>query len=346
MKPAFETAIIIKNKTRLEMLTERFSTKASADFYITQQQQNFYSKAVSFKKKTKAPAPKAIKQTKVAPEIKKGEGIAKYEAEHNQFYKVLQSVQKQLDQALKTKIIEQDFLPSYVFAPHDLIVVVGQDGLVANTAKYVGNQPIVAINPNPDIFDGVLLPFTEFNFMPTVWQILQNNYSVENITLAEAELNDGQKLLAFNDFFIGPKTHSSARYRIDYREHSENQSSSGIIVSTGAGSTGWLSSLFNMANGIFREFTSYPNYKYQPISRQANQLVFVVREPFISKTSKAGIVAGNILADEEIIIESFMPEEGIIFSDGIQKDFLDFNSGAIATIRIAEQKARLVKKLE
>ena len=39
------------------------------------------------------------------------------------------------------------------------VVTLGQDGLVANTAKYVGAQPIVAVNPEPGRFDGILLPF-------------------------------------------------------------------------------------------------------------------------------------------------------------------------------------------
>lgn len=33
---------------------------------------------------------------------------------------------------------------------------------------------------------------------------------------------------------------------------------------------------------------------------------------------------------------------GVIFSDGIESDFLNFNSGSIATIGIAKEKARLV----
>ena len=85
-------------------------------------------------------------------------------------------------------------------------------------------------------------------------RVLAGKYNYEMVTMAETELNDGQKLLAFNDFFIGPSSHTSARYEITFDGHSENHSSSGIIVSTGAGSTGWLSSLFNMANSIHQTF--------------------------------------------------------------------------------------------
>jgi hypothetical protein len=37
-----------------------------------------------------------------------------------------------------------------------------------------------------------------------------------------------------------------------------------------------------------------------------------------------------------------MPENGVIFSDGIEKDFLEFNSGATLTITIAQQRGCLV----
>ena len=66
---------------------------------------------------------------------------------------------------------------------------------------------------------------------------------VKLVTMAKAALNNGQVLYGVNDLFIGPKTHCSARYLIRSGEASETQSSSGVIVSTGMGSTGWLKKL-------------------------------------------------------------------------------------------------------
>jgi hypothetical protein len=45
---------------------------------------------------------------------------------------------------------------------------------------------------------------------------------------------------------------------------------------------------------------------------------------------------------EELVLESLMPSAGVIFSDGMESDFLQFNSGALARVRAAEQRARLV----
>lgn len=328
-----ENAIIVRNKTRLEQLTERFNTQDQAKFYITQSKKAFnFQKAA---KLSKQGAPEVIDE---APE----EEFKMYDEEHKRFYDSFDLIQKNLSKVLKFKVIQQDFLPSYIFSEKDVVIVIGQDGLVANTAKYVHGIPIIAVNPDSERYDGVLLPFNQFSVVTALQQVLSGKYNYEDVTMAETELNDGQKLLAFNDFFIGPSSHTSARYEISFRGHSENHSSSGIIVSTGAGSTGWLSSLFNMANSIHQTFGDIQPLPYQPIQKSEDKLVFVVREPFLSKTSQINLTSGVLNAGDELTLESHMPQNGIIFSDGIQNDFLRFNSGAIATIRIAKVKAKLV----
>lgn len=335
MKNKIENAIIVRSRTRLEQLTERFNTMEQAKFYITQSK-----KAFNFKKASKA-APMMQAATNV-PDQSEEDDFKMYDDEHNKFYESFDILQGNLSKFLKFKVVEQDFLPNYIFSENDMVVVIGQDGLVANTAKYVHNIPIVAVNPAPDKYDGVLLPFNRNSVLSAVESVLSGNYNYEEVTMAEVELNDGQKLLAFNDFFIGPSSHTSARYEITFGGYSENHSSSGIIVSTGAGSTGWLSSLFNMANSIHQTFGNVQPLPYQPIAKTEEKLVFVVREPFLSKTSQINLTSGIIRRGDELVLESHMPQNGIIFSDGIQSDFLKFNSGAIATIRIADAKAELV----
>ena len=75
---------------------------------------------------------------------------------------------------------------------------------------------------------------------------------------------------------------------------------------------------------------------------EQDELFFVVREPFESKYSDANIVSGFVDEDHPLVNESFMPQKGVIFSDGIEKDFLNFNSGAIVKIGLADSKAHLI----
>jgi hypothetical protein len=147
----------------------------------------------------------------------------------------------------------------------------------------------------------------------------------------------------------------------------EAQSSSGVIVSTGLGSTGWLKSLLTGAAGIMqaggqRALEMQAELNLRGSTRQSadhkpskvrltvnsefawdsNYLRFTVREPFPTRTTAAGLVFGRIASDESLVLVSQMPEYGVIFSDGIEKDFLEFNSGTRATIGIAEKKGCLV----
>jgi len=249
-----------------------------------------------------------------------------------------------LQNILKVHEIERGMLPNFMFSETDLVVAIGIDGLVANTAKYLNGQPLVAVNPDPETIDGVLLPFNVSTAILAVRNVLRGQAKNQQITMAKVNLNDGQSLLAFNDFFIGIKSHISARYVIEVNGRRERQSSSGVVVSTGIGSTGWLSSMFNMANGILAGTRGEISDLLSPMRLDWNdeRLAYVVREPFVSKTSKASIVFGYSTLTSPLIVHSEMPEGGVIFSDGIESDYLVFNSGMIATISVADKKTNLV----
>ena len=247
-----------------------------------------------------------------------------------------------MSKIIKNKTVERVYLPSFIFSETNLIVVIGQDGLVANTAKYAKTCPIVAVNPDKARYDGILLPFSTNDFTEGVDQVISGKYNARTVHFAEARLNDGQRLLAFNDLFIGASSHVSARYKISFNGQTEEHSSSGLIVSTAAGSTGWLSSVFNMAYGVAGLFEQNLTPK-KPVL-QDNEILFAVREPFKSIRTQTGITAGLIHQRNRLSVESLMTTGGVIFSDGIESDFLKFNSGAIATIGMAPETATLVLK--
>ena len=170
---------------------------------------------------------------------------------------------------------------------------------------------------------------------------IENRAEIRDVTLGEVQLNDGQRMLAFNDFFIGCAGHASARYTLRFAGRAEPQSSSGVIVSTGAGSTGWFSSMFNMVEGFSRWMGEGEQPRMQ-LSWDDPRLLWAVREPFKSKHSSTELVAGVLDREKELVLESLMPSRGIIFSDGVESDFLEFNTGTIARISQAQQRAHLV----
>ncbi|MBI2331716.1 MAG: NAD+ kinase [Chloroflexi bacterium] len=304
----FEKIILVARRTRLEGLVDRFNTVGQARFYLEHGGGNFDL----------------------------------YQKEHDLYYQAVASLRSDLQTFLKVHEIERGMLPNFLFSETDLVVAIGIDGLVANTAKYLSGQPLVAVNPDPTTIDGVLLPFNVSTAISAVKNVLKGQVKARQITMAKVDLNDGQSLLAFNDFFVGVKSHVSARYVIETQGRRERQSSSGVIVSTGIGSTGWLSSMFNMANGILAGSSSVGSLSPVRFDWGEEKLTYVVREPFVSKSSQAGIVFGYATPASPLVIHSEMPENGIIFSDGVEADYLAFNSGTVATISVADKKTNLV----
>jgi NAD kinase len=333
------TIAVVTQPTRLEGLVARWATKSAAKFRVKQ--------AALHKLAARAPqssrgAVATATAAELAEEQKAGElAFALYEQEDRAQHVTLDRLKRELDIGFPLKFVVREYLPTFDFRGCIAVVVVGRDGLVANAAKYVGGLPIVAVNPDPQRIDGVLLPFNVRQARQAVQRTTENRAKVREVTLAEVTLNDGQQMLAFNDFFIGCQSHVSARYVLQVNGRSESQSSSGLLVSTGAGSTGWLSSVVNMTEGIARWSGGELAHGVQ-MAWEDRRLVWVVREPFRSKQSGAELVAGWLDQGNDLVVESQMPAGGVIFSDGVEADFLEFTSGTTARIGVAQQQARLV----
>ena len=324
--------ILVTRPTRVAELKRRFSTRSQAKFYVSHLGQDF----------------------------------SDYEREDERYVLAVREAQQTLDELGRVQVIDRSFLPNFVFGRQDIIVVLGQDGLVANTVKYLDGQPVLGVNPDPARWDGQLLPFQLPDLGKVAREVLQRRRPTKAATMAQAALNTGEKIYAVNDIFIGPRTHISARYTISLGGRTETHSSSGVIVSTGVGSTGWFKSLLAGAAGIIQNTgpqtaraaqddlfvkpsllpggqraraAVYPRAEFP---WDADFLCFTVREPFPSRTTQATIVFGRITARRPLVLVSQMPENGVIFSDGIEQDFLEFRSGTRATVGIADKKGCLV----
>jgi NAD kinase len=273
-----------------------------------------------------------------------GADFSDYLAEHEKYLVARRVVEAALASCARVQLLDRGFLPTYLFAPDDVVVALGQDGVVANTLKYLDGQPLIGVNPDPKRYDGVLLPFQPSDLSKILPEVLANRRAAKNVTMAKASLSDSQTLYAVNDLFIGPKSHTSARYELHVGPRSEVQSSSGIIVSTGLGSTAWMKSIVTgslaVAEGLGAET---PSGASRVMPWDAPFLRFAVREPFPSVVTKTSLVFGTTDAKKPMKVLSLMPENGVIFSDGIESDFLAFNSGIVATISVSERVGHLIQ---
>lgn len=302
--------VVVVRRTRLDDLIARFNTEEQARFYVEHS----------------------------------GADFSDYQTEDQVYKKAVRDAEDLLSHHGRVQVVDRAFVPNFIFGPMDTVVTIGQDGLVANVLKYLDGQLLIGVNPDAKRWEGVLLPFTLADLDLVVPEVFARKRPVVEVTMAEARLNNGQSLTAVNDLFVGPRTHSSARYSIRIGEKGEDHSSSGIIVSTGLGSTGWLRSILAGAMGVASSFSGQflKINESNAIQWDADYLYFSVREPWPSKTTGATITFGKITQWQPLILESHMPENGVIFSDGIESDFLEFHSGTEATIAIAGKKGHLV----
>ncbi|MEM7352894.1 MAG: sugar kinase [Acidobacteriota bacterium] len=301
--------ILITRRTRLDELIRRFNTEEQARFYVEHL----------------------------------GADFSDYQAEHRTYKAAARRTGRSLARLGRLQVVDRDFVPNFIFGETDTVVALGQDGLVANVMKYLDRQLLIGVNPDPVRWEGALLPFVVEELDELLPAVFAGESAVRRVTMARAELNTGEVLHGVNDLFIGPRSHFSARYELRFGDRTESQSSSGIIVSTGLGSTGWLRSILAGATGIAAAVTGQASAtQHGAYEWDSEVLVFSVREPWPSKTSSAEVTFGRVSAEQPLTLVSRMPENGVIFSDGIEADFVQFNSGTSATISVAERKGRLV----
>ncbi|MGY8637225.1 sugar kinase [Bradyrhizobium sp. 14AA] len=301
--------VLVTRKTRLEDLVARYLTAAQARFYVEHL----------------------------------GADFSDYEREHETYHAQRRLTLQVLEQWGRYQAIERSFLPNFIFAPSDIVVALGQDGVVANTMKYLDGHPLIGLNPDPGRHDGILLPFAPRDLAKLLPDVAAEKRASQAVTMARARLADGQVLHAVNDLFIGARTHVSAMYEIATGGTTERQSSSGLIVSTGLGSTAWFKSIVTGSVAIAGEFGHPAEPEaYSALAWDARELRYAVREPFPSRHSQTSIVCGRLASSDALRVRSLMPENGVIFSDGIEADRLDFNAGTEAEIGIAERQGRLI----
>ena len=300
--------VIIKKKTRLEELVARFNTVDQAEFYVEHM----------------------------------GADFRDYRDEHDNYYKALEAVRNDAKLFARVQEIDNDYIPNMIFGEKDIVITLGQDGLVVNAMKYLNGQPLIGVNSDPLRWNGDLSVFHPDEMRDVIPAVIGNTYYSTDITMAKACTKDGQELYAVNDFFVGVEDHTSARYKISFGEKTENQSSSGIIISTPLGFGGWHKSVLAQFRGMARAF-GLGEIKEKPVGWYEQELIYQVREPFPSVSTRADLVYGSIAGGEKLKVVSNMPEKGIVFSDGVLEDSIEFRSGMEVTIEVADRKGKLVR---
>ena len=259
----------------------------------------------------------------------RGQSLAEVEARHALQESALAAAHAALPDEWRHADVARADLDRFLFTPEDVVVAVGQDGLVPNVAKYLDGQKVIGVNPDPARYDGVLVRFAADKLASVYRRVVHADAQVERRTMAEGRLDNGDRLLALNELFVGHRSHQSARYLIASGDTREEQSSSGLIVATGTGATGWARSIM-LATGADT-----------PIAPTQTALGWFVREPFPSVATGTTMRHG-ILQAERLELTSRMNDGGVVFADGMESDFLSFGWGRRLEVGVANEVLQLV----
>ncbi|MBL1104392.1 hypothetical protein JK361_07210 [Streptomyces sp. 5-8] len=263
----------------------------------------------------------------------RGRSIDEVARRHDDTRQALRDVASAVPLTWRSSTVERADLDRFLFAPEDVVVVVGQDGLVANTAKYLSGQPVVGIDTDPGRNPGVLVRHRCGDAASLLRAATAAGGRAEELTMVEAVADDTQRLLALNEIYLGPPGHQTARYRLGSdggTDPGEAQASSGVLVGTGTGATGWLRSLW------LERGSTVP----MPAPRDP-RLLWFVREAWPSPATGTSRVAGELGPGQglRLTVES---DRMVVFGDGMETDALELTWGQSVRLGIAATSLRLV----
>jgi hypothetical protein len=255
----------------------------------------------------------------------RGRGLGAVEARQAAMRQALAVISAAVPVDWRQGRVERTDLDRFLFGPEDVVVVVGQDGLVANVAKYLDDQPVIGVDTDPARNPGVLVRYPP----EAVGDLLRSANRHDLLTMVEAASDDGQRLRALNEVFVGPASHQTARYVLTAGGRHEAQASSGLVVATGTGSTGWCRSLW------------LEHHSQLPLPGPTDPgLAWFVREawpsPATGTSYTEGLLEGSTLT---LRVES---ERMVVFGDGIETDRLDLTWGQSLTVARSEHHLHLV----
>jgi NAD kinase len=290
-------AVIVHRRTEFEELLAQHGTRQQAEFFLTG----------------------------------RGRSIDEVEARHHAQQAALQAASNAIPLDWRRGSVERADLDRFVFAPEDIVVAVGQDGLVANVAKYLDGQVVVGLNPEPGRNPGVLVPHDPAAAGRLLPAAAGGGRGRQARVMVEAVVDDGQTLRALNEIFVGHPSHQSARYRLQTPSgESERQSSSGVLIGTGTGATGWCRSVWLER----RSELDLPG-------PEEPALCWFVREAWPSPATGTELTEGLLGEDEELTI--LAESDLVVFGDGIETDALRLRWGQRVTLRRAAGRLYLLR---
>jgi len=291
-------AVLVHRRTELDELLDRHSTRGQAEFFLKS----------------------------------RGRSLTEVQRRDDADRAARQTVLAALPVNWALADVERGDLSQFLFAPEDVVIVVGQDGLVANLAKYVATQKVIGVNPDAAANPGILVrhsPQQAARLIAGLGPDARADVECLGLTMVEATLDDGQRLRALNELYFGHPSHQSARYALHTLLGDEAQSSSGLIVATGTGASGWCASIVHDRGG-----------GRLPGPAEA-ALAWFVREAWPSPATGVTMTSGWLNGGDRLTT-TVTSDRLVVFGDGVEADALELTWGQDVSFGVAASRLQLV----
>jgi len=206
----------------------------------------------------------------------------------------------------------------------DLVISIGGDGTLLCASHYVRDGMVIGVNSAPGDSVGHFCSANRENFAERLDAILDLKWRPVELARLQVTL-EGKPLqeLALNDVLVAHYSPAATtRYLIEVGDHFEEHRSSGVWISTAAGSTAGIGS----AGG-----------RRMPL--RSRHIQFLVRELYYEPDREYELTRGLVPPDSGVTVASKMPD-GRLYIDGARAQYL-FPFGARMHIEIAQESLKL-----
>ncbi len=256
----------------------------------------------------------------------------------------LESFQKIAELFNNPVIMVGDDLDRELLRPASLVISIGGDNYFQNVAHFLEDQLIIGVNSDPVNSDGSLTSFTSDSLKDFLTRLKENQFNIEEWTTLKATLNGRRlKTPSVSEIYIGAyKSTDMSRYLLN----GEEQKSSGLIITTPAGRTGWYSAAYRYIYQYDRrgshDFEEPVLWPMVPYDKTDNAGFLIVREPFVADRTKAYHfnVEGIIRGQEKFIIKWLAHGLGLLSIDA--KDEHELKRGDVVEVEISDKPLKVV----
>jgi hypothetical protein len=262
---------------------------------------------------------------------------------HNQQYNLVDKITASLEE----QGIDYVFCPKRSYQPEDfqqsdLIISLGGDGQLLDVARYAIGKLILPIKSSSHS-KGYLTTTDKLSVEEKLMRVTEDDFNVMNRTMLKGSIMYQDQMItsyALNDIFVGDYNNGSSKNLLSFDGKWYKQRSSGIVVTTGTGSTGWWSNTL-MKKGFFAHYG-------KPFNPEIRIGKFVIKDLITKDKDFPGKIRGGTFGENNgIMIKSDNISNAVVQFDGSQKHYqnsraFDFNFGDFVKISLADHCTKTI----